>query len=351
MYTRELQAPRKSPLEKGVPVQGTWARAFDEVDLLDTKRPYSFPFPAWLRNYRIKEWERFMVLNDRYCLTALFSNMKLYRIASLTMFDMETGEYLRFRKTIPGRGWKFPKGLKNASVDSKSMGFFFRIHSWLDSGIIMLDLDIEASRKNPSFTANVKFMVKDSENENTPMAVSLLFSERRSMYAYKVMTPVQGDMVFGGKHIRLSPSGTSGIFCDFKGFYPYRMRTCWCSAAGFDAEGRRFGFNVAENQARESYRNNENALWVNGRLTPLPPVRITQPGGINSEWVIQDMEGMVDLVFTPRQPSSYTMNLVVCSTDYQSPIGVFNGIIVNAQGEQIQVKNLPGVGEKLYLRV
>ncbi|MDR0473488.1 MAG: DUF2804 domain-containing protein [Treponema sp.] len=351
MYTREIQAPRTTPLENGVPLQGTWTRAFEEVDLLDIRKPYPIPWPAWIRDFRIKEWERFIIQDDRYCLFALFCNLKIFRIASLTMYDRETGEHLRCRKIIPGRGWHLPKRLNNASVDSRSMGFFFRIHAWLDSGTVSLDLDVEPGRTRPSFTAYAKYNIHDSGQNNTPMAVSLLFSERRSMYAYKVMAPVQGDMVFGGRHIYLDPAKTAGIFCDFKGFYPYRMQTCWCSATGFDQAGRRFGFSLAENQARESFRNNENALWLDGRLTPLPPVMITMPGGINSEWVIQDMEGMVDLVFTPRQPSSYTMNLLACRSDHQNPIGVFNGVMVNAQGEEIQIKNLWGISEKLYLRV
>jgi hypothetical protein len=32
-------------------------------------------------------------------------------------------------------------------------------------------------------------------------------------------------------------------------------------------------------------------------------------------------------------------------------MGYFNGMLVSAQGEQIQVRNVFGMGEKLYLRV
>jgi hypothetical protein len=171
------------------------------------------------------------------------------------------------------------------------------------------------------------------------------------MYAFKVMAPVQGDAIFGGRHISLEPEKTSGIFCDFKGFYPYRMHAAWCAGTGFDPSGRRFGFHIAENQARESYKNNENALWIDGALTPLPPVKITLPGGVDKEWVIQDMEGMVDLVFTPQEQVRYSTNFIITRTEYDSPIGQFNGAVVNAQGEKIPVKNIWGTCEKVYLRV
>jgi hypothetical protein len=184
-----------------------------------------------------------------------------------------------------------------------------------------------------------------------PMVVSLFFPGDRSMYAYKAMGAVRGDMVVGGQHVVFNPARTSGIVCDFKGFYPYRMRSIWCSALGFDDGGRRYGFSLGENQTRETYKNNENALWVEGRLTPLPPVRITCPEGPELEWIVQDTEGMVDLSFVPVLPVKDNLNLILISTEHYTCLGLFNGILLNLNGEQIQVRNLWGLGEIFSLRV
>ena len=183
------------------------------------------------------------------------------------------------------------------------------------------------------------------------MAVSLCFAERRSMYAFKALTPVRGDMVLRGRHIKLKHNSCSGIFSDYKGFFPYRMRTTICHATGFDAEGRRFGFHIAENQTRETNKNNENALWVDGRLTPLPPVRITMPNGLDSDWIIQDVEGMVDLTFTPKEQNQSGTNFILTNAELNAPLGYYNGMLVSASGEQIEVRGIFGMGEKLYLRV
>jgi hypothetical protein len=120
---------------------------------------------------------------------------------------------------------------------------------------------------------------------------------------------------------------------------------------GFDGDGRRIGFSIAENQARETFKNNENALWVDGRLTPLPPVRITMPKGNESNWVIQDMEGMVDLTFTPQESIRDVINVIAARVEYDTPLGYYNGMLVNSGGEQIPVRNMWGLGEKLYLRM
>ncbi|MDR0998939.1 MAG: DUF2804 domain-containing protein [Treponema sp.] len=349
MYTRELLEPGAAFIEKGRPVYGTWTGAFKEADLLAIRRPYPWPLPRWIRDFRIKEWESFDIQNERFYLGAILANLKMFRFAQVNLYDKESGEKLRYIKVVPFSGWKLPKDLSNASVSSRSYGFFFRIHDWLDADTIRVDLDVEATGKRPSFTAHIMYDL--GRNRVTPMAVNLGFSGDRCVYAYKALAAVRGDLVFGGRHISLDAKKTTGIFCDFKGFYPYPMQSVWAKGAGFDGEGRRFGFSLGENQTRENHRNNENALWVNGKLTPLPPVRITMPEGVKSNWIIQDVEGMVDLVFSPQELLHNGFNPVFFRAEQETLPGCYNGMLVNAKGERIQVHNLWGTGEKIYLRV
>jgi hypothetical protein len=349
MYTREILAPTASPIQDGKPLYGTWTRPFEKVDLQEIRKPYNYPIPRWMRNLRIKEWEIFNAQNEKYMLEAIFCNVKLYRMAQVILYDKENNEKFVFRKIKPGTGWQLPVSLANASVDSHSSRFYFRIHSWLDADTIKLDVNIEATRSRPSLTIHLAYDA--GIQDVTPMAVSLGISERRSMYAYKVLSPVRGDIVLDGRHIALKPEACSGFFCDYKGYFPYRMHTTFCSAMGFDEENRRFGFHIAENQTREKNKNNENALWVNGQMTPLPPVLITMPNGPEAEWVIQDVEGMVDLTFTPKLHNKSGMNIIFSNAEYNVPLGYYNGMLVNSEGAQIGIKNLFGSGEKLYLRV
>ena len=349
MYTREIQVPRSTLVENGKPLQGTWTRAFEEVDLLDIHRPFPVPMPRGIRDYRIKEWESFVIYNERFFLQARLCNLKFFRDAMVLIYDLETNERLEFRKVIPGGAWRLPKSLYNASVDSRSYGFFFRIHTWLDTESIILELNIERTRRRPAFTAHATFDL--SMGKTTSMAASLLFSERKNMYTYKAMTAISGDVVSGGKHFDLDPAKTSGLFCDFKGYYPYRMHSTWCTGLGFDEKKRRFGFALGENQAKEAFKNNENALWIDGKLTLLPPVKITQSGSPDENWIIQDMEGMVDLEFTPKEPNRIIDNFVIFASDYENSPGHFNGLVVSSEGEELPVRNVWGTCEKLYLRV
>jgi hypothetical protein len=348
MYTREILPPRPSPVEDGNPLTGTWDRAFEKVDLLEIRRPYEFPMPRWARDWRIKEWQHFIVQDGRFSLDAIFSNFKLYRMIQITLYDKENGEKFFFRRVKAGSR-QLPQSLSNSSMDSHSSHFYFRIHNWLDADTVKLDINIEAMRKKPPLTVHLAYNL--NSQEVTPMAVSLGVSGRRIIYAYKTLAPVRGDMVFGRNHISLKQESCSGVFCDYKGFFPYRTNSKYCSAMGFNEENRRFGFHIAENQTKEPNRNNENALWLDGKLTPLPPVLITMPGGPDADWVIQDVEGMVDLTFTPKEQTKNGLNVLFTKAEYSAPLGFFNGMLVSSKGEQIQIKNLFGTGEILNLRV
>jgi len=341
--------PRFSPVEDGNPVIGTWDSAFERVDLQEIRKPFSFPIPRWMRDYRIKERQSFSAHNDSYLLEALFCDMKIYQMAQITLYDKENEQKFIYREIKPAAGWKLPNSLSNSSLDSHSMGFFFRIHSWLDADTVKLDINIDAAKKRSSLAVHLTYNI--SKQAASPMAVSLGFSKRRTMYAYKTLAPLWGEMVFDGKHIDLKQDSWSGFFCDYKGYYPYRTQTITCKAAGFDDDKKRFGFNIAENQTREKNKNNENALWLNGKLTPLPPVIITMPYGHENKWVIQDIEGMVDLTFTPKYLNRNGIKLILTKADFISHLGYYNGEITDSEGMKIPIKNLFGIGENIYLRV
>ncbi|MDR0324152.1 MAG: DUF2804 domain-containing protein [Treponema sp.] len=348
MYTRDILPPVASPVEDGNPLSGTWNKAFEKVDLLEIRRPYRYPVPRWARDYRIKERQCFSVQDDNLMLEVVFYNFKLYRMFQVFLYDKDSGQKFIFRKIKPG-GRHFPNSLANSSQDVHSSGFYFRIHSWLDADTIRLDINIEAAFRKPSLTVHLAYNVNSCDV--TPMAVSMGAADRRIIYAYKTFAGVRGDIVFGGRHVVLNQKTSSGFFCDYKGFYPYNMQTTICSAMGFVPENRRFGFHIAENHTRETNRNNENALWVDGKLTPLPPVLITMPNGPDADWIIQDVEGMVDLMFTPKEHNKSRINLFFTKAEFNAPFGLYNGMLVSSEREQIQIKNLYGVGEKFNLRV
>jgi hypothetical protein len=167
------------------------------------------------------------------------------------------------------------------------------------------------------------------------------------------MCPVRGTLKLGANlNYTFLPEKTTGIFRDCKGMFPYGSRSSWVNSTGFDKSGRRIGFSMGEHATRGANRDNENALWVDGNLTPLPPVRITQSQGLSGDWIIEDVEGMVDLTFTPKnQVERTSFNIILAKAELCNPIGVFSGFVMTRDGEKIEIQNMFGSAERLYLRL
>ena len=170
------------------------------------------------------------------------------------------------------------------------------------------------------------------------------------MYTTKVLMPMKGSFKVGDEGYVFDGADSMGILDDNKGFYPYHLAYDWVTGFGLDAKGRRVGFNLVDNGVKDQDRYNENVLWINSRMYVLPPVRITRPNGLEADWIIQDMEGMVDLAFKPEKQNDIVMDMIVAKADYHGPYGCFSGALKTPEGERIEVENLYGMGEKKYLR-
>jgi hypothetical protein len=352
MYTREIQAPVDTPIINGKPIAGTWARPFAKVNLLEIEKPYPIPFPKWLINLRIKEWQSFVLQNDEVYFEAFAANLKFFRFIETTFYDKKekNAEPVHYFDFFPFTLWSLPQSLFGSSVICRGPGYFVTIHDWLDASCIKLDVNIDSGIDNPSLNAIFEFY---TEAKTTPLSVNLLFCEDRSLYSYKTICPVRGTLKMGANpSYTFSPEKTTGIFRDCKGMFPYGSRSSWVNSVGIDKNGRRIGFSMGEHATRAANRDNENALWVDGNLTPLPPVRITQSQGFSSDWIIEDVEGMVDLTFTPKKQVERTsFNIILARAELCNPIGVFNGFVMTRDGEKIEVQNMFGSAERLYLRL
>ncbi|MDR2864007.1 MAG: DUF2804 domain-containing protein [Spirochaetaceae bacterium] len=352
MYTRKIQAPIDSPVQNKKPVVGTWTAAFKKVDLLDIERPYSIPLPRWMRDLRIKEWQSFFIQNDDMYFGAFIANLKYFRFIAATFYNKKTDAApVSYFDYFPLSFWNLPKTLSDSVVFCRAPGYFITIHDWLDASLINLDLNIESSGGHPSI--NALFELCADSKKSTPMAVNLLYSEESCLYTYKTFVPARGNLKLGDQDdYTFLPEYTTGIFCDGKGIFPYITHSTWISGSGFDKKNRRIGFALGENQAKGANRDNENALWIDGELTLLPPVRITQAGSSEDEWVIEDIEGMIDLTFTPKhQTEIKSFTLIISKAEFHNPIGTFNGFLMSKDGEKIDIHNLFGCVERLYLRL
>ena len=96
---------------------------------------------------------------------------------------------------------------------------------------------------------------------------------------------------------------------------------------------------------------NDNVLFVNNEITPLPPVTVTHPYGMSKKWIIQDTENMIDLIFTPESSSQRILSLVLLHAQFFTVYGTFEGVLITKDGKSITLKDFPGIIKNQRMRL
>lgn len=347
MYVREFSPPVSAPVSKGAPIYGTWDRAFDDINLIHLAK--SFPLPLFNAKNRLKEWQSFNASNEMWHISGLIMDLKRVRIAHCTLWDLENKRLLSYKKTLPYGSWRLPRSLSNSSITSKSLGFYLRIHNWLDADLIEIDIDIKGKKNREGFTGHLEFDFRQSGTR--PFTTCQRLVNDSCMYSSKMYSQVKGDFVFNGRHITMQPQESGGIFCDYKAFLPYISSLIWARCHGRTQEGLPWAFSISESPSHADCVHGDQVLWFDKQAYALPAIRITRAGeDENADWVIQDTEGMVDLTFSPRLMENFQIRRPAIRTNYSSPRGVYNGTLVAPTGDKVNIRNAEGILENLIIR-
>ncbi len=335
--------------QDGSPVLGSWEGIPGKANLIDIHRPYHYPIPRFLRNMRIKEWQAIQAGDERIFVFVVLYNAKFISMASVDIWDRVEKRSYGFRSNFAGQRFFLPTSLCKAETSCKSGSIELSIATDLEAST----LSLRASDSSPRngilpFALDLSF---DMGHNASPFSVCLPLGMNRVMYSSKIFMPCEGRLTLDGEERRLDSARALGILDDHKGYYPYRLHYEWVTGFGMEPSGRRIGFNLTDNQVKDQVRYNENRLWIGSAIHPLPPIRITRPYGRGEPWIIQDTEGMVDLIFHPEVPHDIQIKLGLAEIDYAGPFGRFEGSLKSSSGERINASQLYGMGEDKNLRL
>ncbi|MEI6388502.1 MAG: DUF2804 family protein [Spirochaetota bacterium] len=333
-----------------------WFRGpFERVNFLDIRRFWRRGTPGWIKTWRLKEWRAFLMGDARWSvMTALF-NAKLFTIAYFHAWDRQEGRSVGFTRILPGNivaiGEKLTLSHNAYHGQHARVDFDFN----LSVGIIAVSVNWKPGKGLPGFHG--AFTLPFNMTKACPTSVVMPLGGRRAMYSTKIVLPMEGSLDLAGSLHRFDPRTASALVIDHKGFYPFGFHYDWIGAVGIDAAGRRVGFSLAASSNRAAGApvhaegsSNENCVWIGERAWSLPSVRITRAAGYQGDWVIQDTEGLVDLLFTPKDHSDISFHLGLVESDWHGPFGALKGTVKNGEGETIEAERLVAMGEDMYLR-
>jgi hypothetical protein len=348
VYSRNIKAKAEKLVVDGNYVYGSFSGPFDHANILDVRRPYHYPLPRFIKNLRINEAQTFQFGTDEFFAYADLYNAKLFTLLYFNFYDKIENKRYSYWRFLIGSHLDISDTLLDSDTLYRDGKFDIAVLSRLSSYRISFRGSIHAYRGKPDVDFDIVF--NHSAQKITPLVSSIPYGLNRAVYSYKAPAPASGLLRIGDRQFEITEENSLGVFTDQKGFYPYITTLDWVTGMGRDPAGRRISFNLSDNHVPNQNLYNENALWIDEILYPLPAIKMTRPNGPSGDWIVQDMEGMVDLLFKPKVMNSMHVNVIFAESDYHGPFGSFEGWFMTQTGERIPVEGLYGMGKKKRLR-
>lgn len=347
-YFRSITTAPGKLVEDGRYNLGCFDSPVKQANLLDFPLPYKLPLPKSVKALQLREWQAFQLKGkDHFIMVAIY-NAKKISLVQFIVYDIKNNHKVKYEKKVAPWSLTIPDTLYHSSASYISNNFTLECRHDIANGKLELTARIRGFGDLPE--VNAHFTGLHDVKRYKPMVVCNPFSAGRVMYSHKCLMPMQGELTIGEKHLKFEKGNSQLIIDDHKGYYPYPTIYDWVTGMGFDKENRMVGFNLTDNQVIQQEIYNENCLWFDGELHPLPPVKVTRPNGVKDKWIIRDEYDMVNLEFTPVIHTSVNINAFVIRSKYEGPYGLFSGYLKKTNGEKALIENLFGMGEDFYLR-
>lgn len=332
-YYRKLIKAPKNLVADGKANLGSFNSYFEALNFSDIQKLWGKPVPRFIKHLRLKEWQAFQFWHKDILVFGAIYNAKTIGVSVFSVYKFKSKEKHHSIKTTPAWKQRIAKNLFRTSSVYRSKNQELEIRN---------DMELkrfEIRGKNSDF--DIKLNVT-AYHTTEPMVSVIPFGKNRFMYSHKALMPCSGNMVLAVKKVEVGRNDGLLILDDHKGFYPYKLKYNWCTAAWRTSDGEFFAFNLTENQSEDPEKYNENCFWVNGIVQTLPPVSFTFT---DDQWQIRDKYGMVAVTFNLKTNNALNINLGLLASDYQAPYGTFSGKIQNPK-YSLRLNEVPGMGEK-----
>ena len=328
---------------------GTYKAPFERVNPLDARLGRFWPWPRWLKNWRLKEWEHFALVNDDYYLSVALFDAKILGLAQVCVYSRTDGAIHFYERKTPPWKIRLPPNILCSRAKYESRGFSLGFENALDEGYIGIEIEIAASEGLPPISGSFRCLEPLGTSE--PIVVCLPLPNGGALYSHKYTCPVEGSMRLGPTSVDFPAQRSYGLIDIHQGYYPVVMKWHWATAGGRTPEGRLIGFNLTDNQVEDQDAYNENCVWQDGRLFLLPPVSFHfDHRDHRKPWAIRDRDGRVELAFVPEVVRTVDLDACLLVSRYRAPFGVFSGRLRTADGQEIEVADYFGMCEDFYIR-
>ncbi len=351
LYTREIKPAPDSPVKNGKANFGSFSGCFKKFKIHGLRRAFgNLPLPSFISDLRIAGAMRFIFCDDDVIGEVSFYSCFLFSFMETSFWLRSNNEKYAYRQYLPPHFMHIPKHIQYSVTACRKRHRYARIFSRLSHDKLHVDLDFLARDTRPSCEARLDLDIKDADSIDFT-SVLPYFVSRRCQAIFMQIGSVDGWLSLAYKpDILLKKESSVGLFDIRKSYIGLNTKRAIACGLG-RYQDKKLVFKINTSVAPDSYKHNENILLYDAKRTPLPPVQITRPFGLMVKWIIQDTEGMVDLVFTPISQNHKKVNAAIFRTEYNTIYGNFSGMLISCDGEELKLKAFPGIVKKYNVRV
>ncbi len=347
---RSVPTPREVVVD-GQACFGTFDKEFEVLNILDCKKPTAAP--DFMKRLRLTLWEAVEVHFPGGYLVAGVCDMGLFGVDFDVVYLEESNETLDLSTITSAKNVAIADNLLNGSITRAKTGIsalMFINH--FERG----EAHIQGWHESKKHRIEYDFQLRSI---SLPSNVSIPFDDNRPLVTEKAFFKADGYIVIDGVRHQLDRTSTA-IIDDHRGYYPHSAHYDWLTFMGQDEEGKHFAFNLTENQSIDPENYNENLIWLEGRISLLPPVNFiksSRTGAFHDKkeptliWHIIDKYGMVDLEYEVTSTYANRANALVAKIEYFVTFGKLNGFLLEENGKKHVFKDALAVGEDKSLRL
>ncbi len=312
------------------------------------------PLPPFITNIRIKSKISFNFVIGDFIGTVEVNDIKVLAYTDVVFWDKKTGKRFSYRHIMRPRRRLIPHELRAFICTSHHRVRYIRISWDRDKNRISLLFSMKGDTARPDCNCA---LISHFSSDVLGDAIHVVPypSMRRCSASYQLAFALHGSLSLAppGQEIKTMPDSDGLGFIDLRRTYLlFRSRDEFVTGMGIVKDKKiAFRIETSSNDTVNADKYNANALFVDGEMTPLPPIRITHPHGLRGRWNIQDTDGMVDLVFTPISDIARTLSVFLFRARYNIIYGTFEGAVLTKDGEKISFKQLSGIAKHNLLRL
>lgn len=350
MYSRQFKKSPEHIVQNGKAHFGSYENLPAKIDIRGMRAPYAgIPLPSVISNLRIKSRLNYVFTTEKFIGISQFFDFKVIGLGEILFWNKETGKKYVYHTIMPPRRRFVPILTTRGICACYRKSRYIKISWGRKHQHHALAFKVRGDNARPNCEGYFYSPMQD-EMHTDSLFISPSPASSRCTASWLSTMHISGHITINGE--QADDSEGLALMLLSRAYYKMHSNAILVHGIG-NLKGKNviFYLKYSNLDAADSDSFNTNLLVIDGKKTPLPPVYITHPFGIDKNWIIQDTESMVDLTFTPASINSRSLNLIALRTNYTTTYGTFDGVLMNADGEKIILKNFPGLLQKGVMRL